>query len=102
MLLLIIVGIGVLAVGKLKLTRSIVLTGQRARWYGLMLVVTAIFFGLGAGSFLAQIVPEYILRNPGLRTTIDYALVIGYIVLLALLFREHGESDADNSPQTNL
>jgi hypothetical protein len=77
MLILIVVGIVVLAVGKLKLTRSIVLTGKRARWYGLTLLVTAIPFSIGVGSFLAPMIPESILAVPGIPTAIDYALVIG-------------------------
>jgi hypothetical protein len=102
MLVLIIVGIVVLVVGKLKLTRSIVLTGKRARWCGLTLVVTAIPFSLGVGIFFAVMNLESILTNPGLSTAINYAFVIGYIVLLTLLFREREKTDVNNSPQASV
>lgn len=102
MILLIIVGIVVLAVGKLKLTRSIILTGKRARWFGLTLVVTAAPFSLIVGGLLAVMNLESILANPGLRTAINYALVIGYIVLLALPFRERANTDVNKSPPVSV
>ena len=41
---LIVIGLIVLAIGKLKLTPTIVLEGVRARWYGLTLILTAFPF----------------------------------------------------------
>jgi len=102
MILLIIVGIVVLAVGKLKLTRSIVLTGKKARWFGLMLFVTAVPFSLIVGGLLAVMTPESILANPGLSTAMNYALVIGYIVLLALPFRDREKTDVNDSPRDSV
>lgn len=99
MLLLIIIGIVLLAVGKLKLTRSIVLTGKRARLYGLTLVITAVPYGLIVGGIIAAVAPEAILANPGLRIAMNYALVITYLVLMALPFRDRANPDDIELPQ---
>ena len=88
MILLIIIGIVVLAVGKLRLSRSIVLVGKRARWYGLTLVLTAIPFTLIVGGLIAAVTPEPVLAHPVWRRVINYGLLIAYLVLLALPFHE--------------
>lgn len=88
MILLVIIGIVVLAVGKLKLTPSLVLTGKKARWYGLTLMLTAIPFTLVIGNLIAAVIPEALLAHPVGRRIINYSLLIGYLLLLALPFRE--------------
>jgi hypothetical protein len=92
---MIILGIIVLAMGKLKVTRSIVLVGKRARWYGLTLIISAIPFTLIVGGLIAAVTPESVLANPVLRRFINYGLFIAYVGLLVLPFRER------EHPETN-
>ena len=99
MILLMIIGIVVMAVGKLRLTRSLVLVGRRARWYGLTLFLTAIPFTLIVATVVAAITPESVLTHPVWRRVINYGLVIAYLVLLALPFRERPKDD-ENEPPT--
>lgn len=97
---LIIIGIVVLALGKLKLTRSLVLVGKRARWYGLTLVITAIPFTLIVGGLIGAVTPESVLTHPLWRRVINYGVLIAYLVLLALPFRERATPGNDNPPET--
>ena len=88
MYILMIIGLVVCAIGKLKLTPTITLVGVRARWYGLTLFATAIpFYWLLRRIFLA-LIPSEILHNGIWMMAISVVTVIGYIVLLALPFRE--------------
>ena len=98
MVLLLIIGLIVLAVGKLKLTRQIVLVGKQARWYGLILALTAIPFSLIIGGAIAAITPDDVLNHPLWRRVINYGLLISYMVLLALPFRERTKSDTAQIP----
>jgi hypothetical protein len=100
MILLIIIGIVVLIVGKLRLTRSLVLVSKRARWYGLTLVITAIPFTLIVGGLVAAVTPESVLTHPVWRRLINYALLIAYLVLLALPFRAHEKPETSKLPET--
>lgn len=99
MLLMIIVGIVVLIAGKLKLTRSISLSGRRARWYGATLILTAIPFTLLFGGLLAVLLPESVLGHPVYRRVLNYAVLIGYLVLLALPFRTPPDTGHEQQPQ---
>jgi hypothetical protein len=100
MIALLLVGLIVLIVGKLRLTRSIGLTGKRARWYGLTLLLTAIPFTLLVGTAVAAITPESVLTHPLWSRIINYGLVIAYLVLLALPFRER-QSVSNESHSSN-
>jgi len=87
MYVLMIIGLVVCAIGKLKLTPTITLEGVRARWYGLTLFVTAIpFYWLLRRLFL-MLIPSQILHDQIWMMVISIVTVIGYIVLLALPFR---------------
>jgi hypothetical protein len=88
MIALLLIGLVVLIIGKLRLTRSIRLAGKRARWYGLTLFVTAIPFALLIGALVRSITPEAVLINPLWGRVINYGIAITYLVLLALPFRE--------------
>jgi len=99
MILLMLIGILVMAVGRLRLTRSLVLVGRRARWYGLTLFLTAIPFTLIVATINAAIMPASALVHPAWRRVINYGLVIAYLVLLALPFRERAK-DEKNKPPT--
>jgi hypothetical protein len=90
---LMIIGLVVLAIGKLKLTRAIVLVGKKARWYGLTLLLTAIPFTLLVGGIIAAVTPAEILNHPLWRRAINYGVLISYMVLLALPFRERTDSN---------
>jgi protein-S-isoprenylcysteine O-methyltransferase Ste14 len=94
MILMIMIGVVVLVVGKLKLTRSLVLVGKRARMYGLALIITAIPFALIVGGLIAVMIPESILAHPAWGRIINYTLLISYLVLLALPFREREKHEA--------
>ena len=88
MIALILIGLIVLIIGKVRLTRSIRLTGKRARWYGLSLLVTAIPFTLVVGTVVAYITPESVLSSVLWSRVINYGLLISYMILLALPFRQ--------------
>ena len=85
---LIIIGLVVLAIGKLKLTPQIILEGVRARWYGLTLVVTAIPFQWLMQHLFLLVLPSQILQDRIWLMVLSIVTVIGYVVLLALPFRE--------------
>ena len=83
---LILIGLIVLAIGKLKITPTITLEGVRARWYGLTLLVTAFpFQWLVQQGFLS--LPSQIVHNQIWGIVIPILAVIAYVVLLALPFR---------------
>jgi hypothetical protein len=85
---LMIIGLVVCAIGKLKLTPTITLEGVRARWYGLTLFATATpFYWLMRQLYLLAL-PSRILHDRIWLMAISTVTVIGYIVLLALPFRE--------------
>jgi hypothetical protein len=100
MILLIIIGIVVLAVGKLKVTRTFVLVGKKARLYGLTLVITAIPFTMLVGGAIAAVTPESVLAHPLWRRLLNFGLLTGYLLVLALPFRERAKSANDKSPDT--
>lgn len=93
MIAVMIIGLVVLALGKVKVTRAIVLTGKRARWYGLTLFLTAIpgamivggIVSLFFGGIIAAIAPDHGFGH-FLRLAINYGVLITYMVLLALPF----------------
>src|SRR5712664_1666301 len=60
---LILIGLIVLAIGKLKLTPTITLQGVRARWYGLTLVVTAFPFQWLMQHLFPLVLPSQILQD---------------------------------------
>ena len=82
-----VIGLIVLAIGKLKLTPTITLDGVRARWYGLTLILTAFpFQWVVRQGFLA--LPSQIAQDGMWGMVISVLAVIGYAVLVALPFRE--------------
>jgi len=85
---LIIIGLIVLIMGKLKLTKTITLNGKSARWYGLTLILTALPFALIVGGLIAAITPDAVLSHPLWRRVINYTVLISYMVILALPFRD--------------
>lgn len=92
MLLAMVLGLVVLIRGSLRITRSLTLVGERARWYGLTLLLSAIPFGLIVGSLLTAVAPESVLSHPLWRRLINWAFLAGYLLVLALLFRSPQES----------
>jgi len=98
MILLLLIGIVVMAVGKLRLTRSLVLVGRRARWYGLTLFLTAIPFAMIVATVAPAVASESVLMHPVWSRVINYGLVIAYLVLLAIPFRERTQNK--NEPPT--
>lgn len=101
MIALIIIGLVILSIGKVKLTRSIVLVGRKARWYGLTLVLTAIPFALIVGGLIAAITSPAVLDHPLWRRVINYGVLIAYMVLLALPFRERNKPNVQSPPTPN-
>lgn len=91
--MLMIVGLVVLIVGKLRLTRSVVLAGKKARWYGLTLLLSAIPITWIVGGLIAAATAGSGLSHPLWLGVIYYSLLIAYLVLLALLF-QHGQASA--------
>jgi hypothetical protein len=87
MYVLMIIGLVVCAIGKLKLTPTITLEGVRARWYGLTLFITAIPFYWLVRQLYLLVLPSQILHDKNWTMVIGIVTVIGYIVLLALPFR---------------
>jgi len=85
---LIIIGLIVLIVGEVRLTKAIMLNGKSARWYGLALMLTALPFALIAGRLIAAITPDAVLVHPLWKRVINYTVLIGYMVILALPFRD--------------
>jgi len=85
---LVIIGLVVCATGKLRLTRTITLEGVRARWYGLTLFATAIPFFWLMRQLYSLALPNQILHDRIWSMVISIVTVIGYVVLLALPFRE--------------
>jgi hypothetical protein len=88
MYLLMIIGLVVCAIGKLKLTPTITLEGVRARWYGLALFITAIPYYWLARYLFLMLLPSQVLHDQLFMSVIAIVTVIGYVVLLALPFRE--------------
>jgi hypothetical protein len=88
MYVLMVIGLVVCAIGRLKLTPSITLEGIGARWYGLILFATAIpFYWLMTHLYLL-VLPRRILHDSVWLMLISIVTVISYVVLLALPFRE--------------
>ena len=85
---LMIIGLVVCATGKLRLTPAITLRGVRARWYGLTLFATAIPFFWLMRQLYSLALPNQILHDRIWSMMIPIVTVIGYVVLLALPFRE--------------
>jgi hypothetical protein len=84
---LMIIGLVVCAIGKLKLTPTITLVGIRARWYGITLFISAVPVSWVLRQLLL-LLPSQILQNQLCISGISITAVICYIVLLALPFRE--------------
>ena len=105
MIAVMIIGLVVLVLGKVKVTRGIVLTGKRARWYGLTLFLTAIpgalIVGAVVGRVIGVIAPDLIPGNHFLRLVINYGILITYMVLLALPFRDHAKTETTASSEKN-
>jgi len=97
---MIIVGIILLAVGKLRLTKSLVLVGKKARWYGLTLVITAIPFTLIVGGLIAAVIPESVLAHPVWYRAINVGVLSVYLVLLARPFCERQKPLNNKLPET--
>ena len=101
MIAVMIIGLVVLALGKVKVTREIVLTGKRARWYGFTLFLTAIpgakivgaVVNLFFGGIIAAIAPDHGI-GIFLRLAINYSVLIIYMVLLALPFLDRTKPEA--------
>jgi hypothetical protein len=87
MYVLMIIGLVVCAIGKLKLTPTITLEGVRARWYGLTLVVTSIPYYWVSRYIFLLLLPSQVIHNQLFMSAIAIVTVIGYMVLLALPFR---------------
>ena len=88
MYVLMVIGLVVCAIGKLKLTRAITLEGMRARWYGVALFVTAIPFYWLAKHLFVLVLPRQVLGDRSCMMLIAPVTIISYVILLALPFRE--------------
>ena len=87
MYLLLIIGIVVCVIGKLKLTPTITLEGVRARWYGLTLLLTAIPFDWLIKQLFYLLVRSQIFTERNQIGTVCFIAAMIYLVLLALPFR---------------
>ena len=95
---LMVIGLIVLIVGKVRVTGHLLLVGRKARWYGAFLILTAIPFGLLVGNLIVLVTPEALLGNPVGRRVINYSVLIAYLILLAIPFRERAETRETRQP----
>ena len=99
MILMIIVGIYALAAGKIRFTRTFQLTGQRARSYGLTLLVLAIPATLGVNLVVRPMLPAIILSNRAVLSIVNVIFLAAVMFGLAVLFRDGKTPAAPASTQ---
>ncbi len=89
MVFLILIGIILLFVKRVRITDSLVLSGNRAHGYGLALAVTAFPFSM----LLDRLTPEALLAHPIGSYAITACLYIAYVIVLALPFRDRKKTE---------
>jgi hypothetical protein len=73
---------------RVKITRSFVLSGEKAREYGILLLALILPVNWVVVAVLNVILPRFVLQDASLRRLIVLALMGGFTIVLALPFRD--------------
>lgn len=99
MLGLLVIGAVILIVGKVKLTKSIVLVGKPARSYAKLLMVSSIPFQIFVAPLVTKVTPLEILLDPIWSRVLNYGLIIVFLLLLVIPYRKQMGQPSNVHPE---
>ncbi len=88
MVLLMLFGLWVIITGKVIITKNISFAGKKARIYGLLLIALSVPWSVVVSYLLQLVLPASLLVNSYVEIIINAILIILFVVLLAIPFRE--------------